>query len=126
MKRLLIAGTIILTTALLLGGIYYPDDPFMWLASTSTNFEVIRAGLIALLAVLFFADPPRAIFFRVILAACASVLVIGTLWMLSTYTMYLIDAIMFVEIAIIFGVEALESSESNAYILAMKRTNMMS
>jgi len=124
MKKLLIVGTIILTTALLVSGALYPDSPFMWLASTSVGYEITRAGLIAVLAVLLFSNPPRALYFRFFLAACAACLGIATIGLLFTFQMNLIDAIVFMEIAIIFAIEALESPERYGYPVSMKHTGV--
>lgn len=123
MKKLLIVGTIILTTALLVSGVYFPNYPLMWLASTSTGYEVVRAGLIAVLTVLLVSNPPRAVHFRIFLAVCAGVLGISTLGLLLSYNMNLIDAVVFMEIAIIFAIEALEAPERYPSLAQMRRTN---
>lgn len=123
MKKLLIVGTILLTGALLVSGVFYPDYPLMWLASTSADYSVVRGVLIAILAVLLFSNPPRAVYFRIFLAACAGVLGIATIGLLLTYNMNLIDAIVFMEIAIIFAIEALESPDSYPSLAKMKHTN---
>lgn len=112
MKKILIFGTIILMTALLISGIWFPTYPLMWLASSSLSYEIIRSALIVILTILLFSNPPRAIYFRILLAVCATSLGISTIVMLGSYNMNLIDAIVFMEIAIIFAIEALEAQSS--------------
>lgn len=121
MKKAIIFGTIVLTAVLLVSGLWYPNYPLMWLASSSINYEIIRAGLIVVLAILFFSNPPRAIFFRVFLAICALGLGVSTITMLGTYEMNLIDAIVFMEIAIIFALEALEAQTNYGSLTSMNR-----
>jgi hypothetical protein len=123
MKKTIISGTIILIAALFIGGVYFPNYPLMWMASTSILYEVIRLGLIASLTVLLFSNPPRAVYFRIFLASVAAVLGVSTIVMMFNYDMNLIDAIAFMEIAIIFGIEALETTDNYAYITKMKRAN---
>lgn len=110
MKKTLIIATILLTTALLIGGIYYPNAYLMWFAGTSTAFAVVRAGLIVILGILLFSNPPRAHYFRYGLAFVAVVLGIVTVACVMSYKLSGLDASVFIETAIIFGIEALEIS----------------
>ncbi len=96
------------TTLLFIGGLYFPNDPVMWIASTTTQYESLRGVLIALLLVLLFSHPPRALLFRWFIGALAAGLLLATISSLLSYSMKLLDAVVFVEIAIIFGIEALE------------------
>lgn len=112
MKKMLIGGTLILTLGMLILGITNPAHPLMWLASTSQGYELTRAGLVVLLAALLFSNPPRAVYFRVILGVVAAGLAVSTVALLLSYEMNLLDAIVFSEVAIIFAIEALESTEN--------------
>lgn len=125
MKKMLIGGTIILTTALLVTGLTNPGNPLMWLASTSIQYELIRAVLIGILVVLLFTNPPRALYFRAFLGVGAACLGVGTIVLLATYEMNLIDAVVFSEIAIIFAIEALEVSEEYSHVIKVKQTNAL-
>lgn len=122
MKKTLIVGTILLTTALLVSGTYFPNSPVMWLAGTSIGFEIIRAGLIVILAVLLFSHPPRALYLRYIIGAVAAALGVATVTLVLNYTINLFDMIIFIETAIIFGIEALEIPFEYPAVLAAKQT----
>jgi len=123
MKETLIIGTMLFTAVLLFGGIYFPNSPLMWLASTSLWFEIIRAGLIVMLGILLFSKPPRALYLRCAFGAIALVLGIVTVMFLVTYKINLIDAVVFIEIAVIFCLEALEATEEHPIALASKQSN---
>jgi len=124
MKKLLITGTLILTAALLVSGVLYPDHPLMWLASTSTTYGLVRAGLIAILTVLLFSHPPRAIHFRVFLGLTAAILSVGTATLLFTYQIGIVDALVLTEIAIIFALEAFENSTGYRYQAKLRRSDL--
>lgn len=108
MKRVVIVGTFLITASLLVGGLYYPDSPLMWLASTSTGFAVLRAIALVWLAVLLVTHPPRPAYLRMLLGAGAVGLLGASLWLTKTYVMQPIDTVVFIELAIISGIEALE------------------
>jgi hypothetical protein len=121
MKKLLILGTAVLTTALLINGLFYPESPLMWLASHSVAYSIVRAALLVILVALLLSNPPRAMLFRLFLAACAASLGIATIALLMTFEMNIIDAIVFMEIGIIFAIEALESPERYGYAVKLRR-----
>lgn len=124
MKKTLIVGTILLTASLLIGGVYHPNFPLMWLAGTSIEIQAIRAGLIVILGVLLFSNPPRMLYFRFAIAAVAAVLSIATVELLVTYQINLIDAVVFMEIAVIFGIEALEAPKKYPIALRAMQTSV--
>lgn len=123
MKKTLIVGTILLTTTLLVSGTYFPNSPIMWLAGASLGFEIIRAGLIIILAILLFSHPPRALYFRYTIGAIALALCIATVALAVDYKINLFDMIIFIETAIIFGIEALEMPFEYPMVLAPKQTD---
>lgn len=108
MKKLLIVGTMLLVSALFIGTLYFPNAPLMWLAGTSIGYEVLRGVAIVLLGTLLFSNPPRALYIRYTIGASAAVLGIATTVLAVTYAIQLIDTIVFMEVAVIFGIEALE------------------
>lgn len=112
MKKSLIVGTILLTASLLVGGIWFPNIPLMWLAGTSLDFTIVRIASIAILAVLLFSNPPRALYVRYIIGASGVLLAALTVGFLLTFHINLVDAIVFGEIATILGIEALELPEN--------------
>lgn len=109
MKYVVIAGTFLITASLLIGGLYYPNSPLMWLASTTTSFAVIRGAILVLLGVLLIVRPPRPVYVRAIIGAAATALLVSAVWFTATYMIQPIDTVVFIEVAIIFGIEALET-----------------
>lgn len=110
--RFLIAATFVLVSALLVGGLYYPDSYAMILADTTMTFTILRSVVCVLLIGLLVTNPPRSIVLRNIIGASSVFLLILTSYLLLNFQMHLLDAIVFVEVAIIFGIEALESSRT--------------
>jgi hypothetical protein len=108
-KRLLIIATIFLVGMMLFDGLYHKDAPLMWLASTSPDYVYIRTILVVVLTALFVSSPPRSYRFRLFLGGCAAALFGGTLWLSMSYAIGLLDTVIFVEVAIIFMIEALEA-----------------
>lgn len=109
-SRLLIGLTLVLVGVLLIGGLYYPGTLLMGFAGTTAAYALIRGAIILLLLGLLVTQPPRSRLFRVMLGTWAVALAVLAGQLLLTYQIFLLDAIMFIEIAIIFGVEALEPS----------------
>lgn len=120
MKQVLIITTILLIGAMLFDGVYYPDSPLMWLASTATAYAFIRLGIISILLGLLAFRPPRSLQTRVFLGSAASVLGISTIILLGRYDIAFLDAIVFIEVAIILMIEALETDQQTIRQLATK------
>jgi hypothetical protein len=108
-KKLLIIMTTLIVCAMLFDGLYQPDAPLMWLAATTLNYAYMRAALIVVLVMLLLTSPPRSHYFRIFLAGFSSALFIGTILLASWYAVGLLDAIIFIEVSIIFMIEALEA-----------------
>lgn len=113
-KKLLIYATSVLVGAMLISGLYDPDSPLMWLASTSNEYAYMRAALIGVLVTLLITDPPRSMYFRSFLAGFAAVLFVSTVLLVNAFTIELIDAVIFIEVAIIFMIEAIEPETTSA------------
>jgi len=109
MKKVLIVATILFTTALMVCGTFYPNNPLMWLAGTTMPFEATRAVLVVLLLVLLFSHPPRALYVRYTIGAVSLMLFVGVAVLVENFQINLIDMIDLLEIAVIFAIEALES-----------------
>jgi hypothetical protein len=112
-KKLLIVITTFLVSAMLFSGLYQPDAPLMWLASTSIYYAYMRAALIIVLVTLLVTSPPRSGYFRLFLAAFSSALAISTILLSYWYAISLLDAVIFIEVAIIFMIESLEASTAD-------------
>lgn len=119
-KSFLIIATALLVSAMLFSGLYQKDAPLMWLASTAEHYAYMRAALVAVLLVLFVSSPPRSIYFRLFLGAFSTALFSSTVWLLATYTVNLLDAVVFTEVAIIFMIESLEAGSVKVHSLDSK------
>ena len=109
MKRIIIAGTIAFLAAIALSTTFVHDTLLQAFIASDPLAQGVRVALIGLLTVLFFTSPPRSLEFRTALGFASGVLGIGVAIMLSQYSMGIMDALLFTEVAIIFALEALES-----------------
>lgn len=112
MKRFIIAGTIALLAAITVGTTLWHDTLLQAFASSDLLLQGVRVALIGLLVGLLLTSPPRSIEFRIVLAAMSIVLGLGALSTLLQYSLPLLDSLVFIEIAIIFAIEAIEAPEA--------------
>ncbi|HEX7484041.1 MAG TPA: hypothetical protein VF281_02715 [Candidatus Saccharimonadales bacterium] len=122
MKQVLIITTTLLIGAMLFDGLYYPNSPLMWLASTDTVYAYVRLGLMICLLGLLVFRPPRLFYNRVFLGVLAGGLAAITCVLVGEYTIEFLDAIIFIEVAIIFMIEALETDQLTLRQLEAKST----
>lgn len=111
--KLLIGATLLLVTSLLIGGIYFADTLLMSLAGTDTASLMLRIGVGTLLLALLLTNPPRSLALRTALGAWAVLLAFVSVQMLLGYRLYILDAIVFIQVAILFAIEALEVGPTN-------------
>lgn len=109
MKQLLIVGTILLLAAMMIGAQFTGDNLLSVVWSSAIEYQVVRFILIAMLLGLLFSTPPRSARFRTVLAIVSAALLGGSAVLLLNYQMYALDAVVFIEIAIILAIEAIES-----------------
>ena len=109
MKYLLIIGTIALLAFVMLMPQLAGDNLLAVLWSSTVEYQTVRIILIVLLFGVLFTTPPRSVRFRMTLGVVAVALLFGSAAMLLGYHMKVLDAVIFLEIAIICGIEALES-----------------
>lgn len=111
-SKLLIGLTLVLVSILFIGGVFYPRSFLMAFAGTSSAYMVLRVVIMGLLIGLLVTNPPRSRLFRTMLATWAIALAVLAGQLLLSYQLFLLDAVLFIEIAIIFGTEALEHSSA--------------
>jgi hypothetical protein len=111
MKQVLIITTTLLIGAMLFDGVYNPNSPLMWMASTATAYAYVRLALIVILLGLLAFRPPRSFLGRIFLTVVGLGLVSSTLVLVGQYDIAFLDAIVFVEVSIIFLIEALETDQ---------------
>lgn len=109
MKRVIIAGTIALLIAIIATTALGQDGLLQAFISNDPVSQGVRVVLIGLLASLLLTSPPRSLEFRSALSAASAALTFGVAIMLSQFYIAALDALLFVQVAIIFALEAIES-----------------
>lgn len=109
-NKLLIGLTLVLVAAMFIGGVYYPDNLFVSIVEDTTPaYAGVRLFTIALLVSLLLTHPPRSIALRAVIGGWSVVLAAVSLQHFFTYQMHILDLVVFLEVAIILGIEALET-----------------
>lgn len=120
MKQVLIITTTLLIGAMLFDGVYNHNSPLMWMASTDTAYIYVRLGLMVILLSLLAFRPPRSLLGRIFLVVTALGLSISTIILVGQYNIAWLDAIVFIEVSIIFMIEALETEQLSLRQLGAK------
>jgi hypothetical protein len=93
---------------LLVLGIVAPDTPAMWLASTTPQFAVIRAVLIAALIGLLVTNPPRNVYLRGLVGIISVSLVSWCLNATYNNEMGIVDTMSLLQASVAAGLTVLE------------------
>jgi hypothetical protein len=117
MQKLLIVGSTIMAAILLVGGLYFPNEFIMWMASTSLTFAVTRGVIILALLGLLFTHPPRKAWFRMFLAILAVGQISWALAEINSASIHILDAMLLLNTGIIFAIAALELQPVNKFIM---------
>ncbi len=107
--KFLIATTLVLVSALLIGGFYYPNSLVMYLVDTSPILTGLKIAVAVLLFSLLVTNPPRSRALRTTVGGTSVFLFIMTAYLMLTFQMFVLDAVVFLQVAILFGIEALET-----------------
>ena len=107
-SKTLIGLTLVFVVTLLISGLMYPDSLLMAFAGVGVTFTVLRAVMIALLVGILLTNPPRSHLFRTMIGVWAVALAVTAGQLLMNYQIHMLDAVLFIEVAIILGAEALE------------------
>lgn len=110
MKNLIAGATALFVLLLFIGGIFYPNTLEMRLADTSSASTLMRAVIIGLLVTVLVTNPPRSRALRSVLGVWSLLLAALASSIFVTYTVEFLDALVFLQVAIILGIEALEVS----------------
>ena len=104
----LIASVLLFVLALMYGGIYHSSSFLMSFVDASLSYMVLRGGVAALLVVLLLSKPPRSYLVRMVVGMASVIVAALSIGMLYSYEVRVFDAVVFLEVAIIFALEALE------------------
>lgn len=108
MDKVVYTGSILISSTLLAGSVFFADSAAMWLASTSVVMNVARVLLVVMMLGLLLTDPPRSRQFRAILAVAGLGFAGWAIARLFSGSVQLIDAVLFLEVSIAFGLAAIE------------------
>lgn len=111
MKRVIIAGTIAFLIVIIFSTMFTQDSLLQAFASSDILHQIVRVGMIGLLITLLLTAQPRSTRLRAILGGASVFLTIGAVSLLTEYFIGILDALLFIEVAVIFAIEALESPE---------------
>lgn len=109
MKRIIIAATIALLMAITLFTAFIQDNLLQAFTAADPLSQGVRVLIIGLLATLLLTSPPRSNEFRLLLSIASAALMVGVAILLPQNQMPLLDAVLFVEVAIILMLESVES-----------------
>lgn len=107
-SKLLIGSALLLVLAMLAGGIYFPQTALMSMADTSTAFMALRIAIAGVLVVLLVTRPPRSYGVRRAVGVLSVALGALSVSLLLQYEVRILDALVFLEVAILLAIEALE------------------
>ncbi len=89
-------------------GIFAPDSPVMWMATTSDLYTGIRLVAMLMLIALLLTHPPRNIYLRMVIGSLAVVLASWTLSMTYQNKMQFLDCLSLLQVSISTGLAVLE------------------
>lgn len=93
---------------LLVFGIHDPDNPMVWMASTSEEFVLLRGFLIVVLLGLLVTHPPRNVFFRSFVGLLSVSLAGWASYATYNNEMKFLDTMALLQFSISAGIVALE------------------
>jgi len=107
-KQLIICGSLLFAAFLFLSGIAASDSFIMGLASDGMMHTVLRGITLLGLTVILFSKPPRPFAVRVVIGAMSSMILIGSFVAMADYHIGVIDAILYLLVAIVLAIESIE------------------
>ena len=109
--KIFVILTLLFVLLMFTGGIYFPNTIEMSLADTSFAYTILRAGIIALLISILVTKPPRSLALRGMIGSWSFLLFVQAVEALLSYELRLLDGIVFIKVAIILAIEALETTQ---------------
>lgn len=109
--KTLVIFTLMFVAMLFVGSIYFTDTLLISLADTSPTYQLLRAAIVVLLISILVTNPPRSLKLRSMIGAWSFLLGLQAIESLFSYQLRLLDGILFLEVAIILAIEALETRQ---------------
>ena len=107
-NRFLIGATTGVVAAIIVASIFFEASPLLWFVDTSPVYMFLRFVMVLLLVGLLVTNPPRSVLLRSSMGVFAAILMAVVIDGVMAYKVNLLDVVMFTEVAIILGIEALE------------------
>lgn len=95
-------------TLLFIFGLFWPDNPAVWLASTSIWYAFVRLALIVAFALLLVTAPPRNALLRESLGLFALITALWTIGQTYNNQMKFLDSLSLLEFSVCTGIAVLE------------------
>lgn len=108
MGKVLIFISLIILVTMTIGASITPLNPFFILASVNPTYQYIREILAVVLALQFVTRPPRHVWFRLLAAGIASIIIVWSIQQTNSYHMQFFDTLSILGASIAILVTALE------------------
>lgn len=108
MRKFTITTTFLIIATIIAANALWPDSLLTAFASASVQDTLLKVGSLVLLGVLMTTNPPRAKVLRALMGLVSSALLAIVAVGISNYSIGLLDAALYAEMALILAVEALE------------------
>lgn len=109
--KTLVISTLLFVLLLLAGSAYFPHTFLMSLADTSVTYMFLRVAIVGLLISILVTKPPRSLMLRGMIGGWSFLLAVQAIDALFSYELRLLDGLVFLEVAIILAIEALETRQ---------------
>ncbi|MDL2363529.1 MAG: hypothetical protein QFB86_04085 [Patescibacteria group bacterium] len=108
MNKLVLVLSFIGLSISLAFGLIDPNNPIMWLSSTTTSFALLRAALLVVIFSLLITEPPRNAYLRVFVGLLSGVLVTWSVTSAYHNAMPICDAFLLFAVGLSSGITVLE------------------
>ena len=93
-------------------GLTDPDNPIIWLASTTLNFAYLRLAMMVALASLLMTHPPRNVYLRMTIGVFVTMLAGWSLYSTYSNQLMLLDSLAILQFCVSAGLAILEKEEN--------------
>lgn len=127
MRRFNLWFSLVVLLSMGIGSYYSPDGSFFWLASTDIGAQMVRMGLLLVISVQLFTEPPRHMAIRVLTGLIALATAAWALHASTFMNTPIFDTIVWLQTAIALGVSALELPDEGllqSHIIASQTAHM--
>jgi hypothetical protein len=122
MSKLIVFLSFLSLGILIVLSIFAPNSSAIWLASTQASYNVLRAGVMALLLTLLVTEPPRNVWLRAIVGGLATALGIWSLSATYQNEMQLLDGASLLTASIAMTITTLEHLPERRLLASRRNT----